>query len=127
MVAIEVSGIERWLLSISRFRGGATLLLNYSKPSSTAVADYASAPERERAVMNDAAWWARVVQARTDRNNLRPQRLWTLHKGEHAAAIDLTAVPGGIGAGIVLTVDGEMRKTLLFRVGAQGGRPTCFT
>jgi hypothetical protein len=26
-----------------------------------------------------------------------PQRVWTLHKGEHAAAIDLKAVPG-IGA-----------------------------
>ena len=44
--------------------------------------------------MNDAAWWARVVQARTERDDLRPQRVWTLHKGEHAAAIDLKAVPG---------------------------------
>jgi hypothetical protein len=32
-------------------------------------------------------------------------RVWTLHKGDHAAAIDLKAVPG-IGAEIVLTVDG---------------------
>ena len=64
--------------------------------------------------MNDAAWWARVVQARTERDDLRPQRVWTLHKGEHAAAIDLKAVPG-IGAEIVLTVDGEWRKTRLFR------------
>jgi len=35
-------------------------------------------------------------------------------KGEHEATIDLKAVPG-IGAEIVLTVDGEMRKTRLFR------------
>jgi hypothetical protein len=64
--------------------------------------------------VNDAAWWARVVQARTERDDLRPQRVWTLHRGEHAAAIDLKAVPG-IGAEIVLTVDGELRKTRLFR------------
>ena len=64
--------------------------------------------------MHDAAWWARVVQARTERDDLRPQRVWTLHKGEHAAAIDVKAVPG-IGAEIVLTVDGELRKTRLFR------------
>jgi hypothetical protein len=37
-----------------------------------------------------------------------------MHKGDHAAAIDLKGVPG-IGAEIVLTVDGEMRKTRLFR------------
>jgi hypothetical protein len=33
---------------------------------------------------------------------------------EHEAAIDLKAVPG-VGAEIVLTVDGELRKTRLFR------------
>src|SRR5215208_6282893 len=38
--------------------------------------------------VNDAAWWARVVQARTERDDLRPQRVWTLHKGDHAAAIE---------------------------------------
>jgi hypothetical protein len=64
--------------------------------------------------VNDAAWWARVVQARTERDDLRPQRVWTLHKGEHAAAIDLKAVPG-TGAEVVLTVDGEWRRTRLFR------------
>jgi hypothetical protein len=53
-----------------------------------------------------------VIQARTQRDDLRPERVWTLHKGEHAAAID--SVPG-IGAEIVLTVDGELRKTRLFR------------
>jgi hypothetical protein len=64
--------------------------------------------------MNDAAWWARIIQARTNRDDLRPQRVWTLYKGEHAAAIDLKAVPS-IGAEIVLTVDGELSKTRLFR------------
>jgi hypothetical protein len=64
--------------------------------------------------MTNADWWARVVQVRTERDDLRPQRVWTLHKGEHAAAIDLKAVPG-VGAEIVLIVDGEMRKTRLFR------------
>ena len=39
--------------------------------------------------MTNADWWARVVQARTERDDLLPQRVWTLHKGEHAAAIDL--------------------------------------
>jgi hypothetical protein len=48
----------------------------------------------ENEPMNDAAWWARVVQARTERDDLRPQRVWTLHKGEHATAIDFKAVPG---------------------------------
>ena len=56
--------------------------------------------------MNDAAWWARVVQARTERADLLPQRVWALRNGEHEAAIDLKAVPG-VGAEIVLTVDGE--------------------
>jgi hypothetical protein len=64
--------------------------------------------------MNDAAWWARVVQARTERDDLRPQRVWTLDKGDHAVAIDLKAVPG-VGAEIVFTMDGEWRKTRLFR------------
>jgi hypothetical protein len=64
--------------------------------------------------VNDAAWWAPLVHARTERADLLPQRVWTLHKGDRAAAIDLKAVPG-VGAEIVLTVDGEWRKTRLFR------------
>jgi hypothetical protein len=43
-----------------------------------------------------------------------PQRVSALRKGGHDAAIHVKAVPG-IGAEIVLTVDGEMRKTRLFR------------
>ena len=64
--------------------------------------------------MTNANWWARVVEARTERDDLRPQRVWTLHKGDHAAAIDLKAVQG-VGAKIVLTGGGELRKTRLFR------------
>jgi hypothetical protein len=64
--------------------------------------------------MNGAALWARVVEARTNREDLRPQRMWALRKDGREAAIDVKAVPG-IGAEIVLTVDGELRKTRLFR------------
>jgi hypothetical protein len=52
--------------------------------------------------MNDGAWWARVVQARTECYDLRPQRVWTLRKDGHEAVIDLKAVPG-VYAEIVLT------------------------
>jgi hypothetical protein len=55
-----------------------------------------------------------VVQARTQRDDLRPQRVWTLHKGEHAAAIDLKAMPG-IGAEVVLTSTGVAQDAPVFR------------
>ena len=70
--------------------------------------------KRVGAVMNDAAWWARVVQARTERHDLRWKRIWVLRKEGREAAIDVKAVPGA-GAEIVLTVDGELRKTRLFQ------------
>jgi hypothetical protein len=47
--------------------------------------------------MTNADWWARVVQARTERDDPRPQRIWLLRKDVREAAIDLKAVPG-IGA-----------------------------
>src|SRR5215203_2405609 len=56
----------------------------------------------------------RRMQARTTRDQLRPQRVWVLRKGTHEAAIDLRAV-AGVGAEIVLRVDGKSRKTRLFR------------
>jgi hypothetical protein len=68
--------------------------------------------------LNDAAWWARVVQARTERQDLLPKRVWALRKGGHEAAIDLKTVPG-VGAEIVLTMDGEWRRTRLFRLHEQ--------
>jgi hypothetical protein len=45
---------------------------------------------------------------------LLPKRVWALRMGEHVAAIHVKAVPG-IGAEIVLTVDGEWRRSRLFR------------
>jgi hypothetical protein len=60
--------------------------------------------------MTNADWWARVVQARTERDDLRPQRVWTLHNAGREAAIDVKAVPG-VGAEIVLTVDGNCERS----------------
>jgi hypothetical protein len=62
----------------------------------------------------NADWWARVVQARTDRDDLRRSGSGCSAKDGREAAIDVKAVPG-IGAEIVLTVNGELRKTRLFR------------
>jgi hypothetical protein len=64
--------------------------------------------------VTNADWWARVVQARTERDDLISRRVWALRKDGNEAAIDLKAVPG-IGAEIVLTVNGELRRTRLFR------------
>jgi hypothetical protein len=30
--------------------------------------------------VTNADWWARVVKARTERDDLRPQRVWALRK-----------------------------------------------
>jgi hypothetical protein len=67
-----------------------------------------------RGSVTNADWWARVVQARAERDDLRPKRVWVLRKDGREAAIDVKAVPG-LGAEIVLTVDGQWRKTRLFR------------
>ena len=70
--------------------------------------------------MTNADWWARVVQARTERADLLPQRIWTLRKGTSEATIDLRAV-SGVGAEIVLMVDGELRRTRLVPGTRTGG------
>jgi hypothetical protein len=44
--------------------------------------------------------------------------MWLLRKDGHEAAMDLGAVPG-VGAEIVLTVDGELRRTRLYRAHEQ--------
>ena len=62
--------------------------------------------------MTNADWWARVVQSRTRHDDLLPQRVWVLREHGHEAAIDLRAVPE-VGAEIVLSVDGEWRRTRL--------------
>ena len=64
--------------------------------------------------MNDAAWWARVTQSRAQHDDLLPQRVWALRKDGAEVAMDLRPVPG-VGAEIILTVDGELRRTRLFR------------
>jgi hypothetical protein len=64
--------------------------------------------------VTDAHWWARVVRPRTQHDDLLPQRIWTLSKGSSETAIDLRAVPG-VAAEVVLTVDGELRRTRLYR------------
>jgi hypothetical protein len=64
--------------------------------------------------VTNADWWARVVQARTERDDLRPSAYGRSATASTRARSDLKAVPG-IGAEIVLTVDGELRKTRLFR------------
>ena len=47
-----------------------------------------------------------------------PQRVWALRKDGHETTMDLRAVPG-IGAEIVLTVDGELLRTRLYRAHEQ--------
>ena len=54
----------------------------------------------------------------TRHDDLLPQRVWTLRKSGHEAAIDLRGVPG-VGAKIVLSVDGEWRRTRLYRAHEQ--------
>jgi hypothetical protein len=56
---------------------------------------------------------ARVVQARTGHDDLPSPRVG-VRKDGHEAAINVRPVPG-IGAEIVLPVDGEQRRTRLFR------------
>ena len=68
--------------------------------------------------MTNADWWARVVEARPRHEDLLPRRIWTLRQGTSEAAIDLRAVPG-IGAEIVLTLDGELRRSRLYRAHEQ--------
>ena len=46
--------------------------------------------------VNDAAWWARVVKARTERADLMPQRVWALRKDGHQAAIDVRRYPASV-------------------------------
>jgi hypothetical protein len=64
--------------------------------------------------MTNADWWARVIQARTNQDDLLSKRMWTLRQGEREATLDLRAVPG-VGAEIVLSLDGERRKARLYR------------
>jgi hypothetical protein len=66
--------------------------------------------ERSGNGMTNADWWARVVQTRARHDDLLSQRVWTLRKSGDEAVMGLRAVPG-VGAEIVLSVDGELRRT----------------
>jgi hypothetical protein len=52
-------------------------------------------------------------------DDLLPPRMWLLRKDGHEAAMDLGAVPG-VGAEIVLSVDGDLRRATLPRARAGG-------
>ena len=64
--------------------------------------------------MTNADWRARVVQARTGAGRLDATARVGAPQGRARGSHRPQAVPG-IGAEIVLTVDGELRKTRLFR------------
>jgi hypothetical protein len=70
--------------------------------------------------VNDAAWWACAVQPRAERDDLRPQRMWTLRKRVHAGRHRSMRVVG-IGAEIVLTVDGRVPDDPAVPVTRAGG------
>jgi hypothetical protein len=58
--------------------------------------------------MTNADWWARVVEARTDPEDLLPKRVWALRKGGHDAAISAQA-------SALLPNGGALAETLVFR------------
>jgi hypothetical protein len=64
--------------------------------------------------VNDAAWWTRVVQARAERDDLRPQGMWTLRKRVHGAAIDLRVWSALVRRSCSRST-AEWRTTRLFR------------
>jgi hypothetical protein len=74
--------------------------------------------------VNDAAWWARAVQPRAGRDDLRPQRLWTPRKRVHGGRLRSMRVVG-IGAEIVLTVDGRVADDPAVPVARAGGSGVC--
>ena len=66
--------------------------------------------------MTNSDWWATVKQP------VQPKvaptrdtgRVLTLHRGQHEAALDLRTVPAW-GHELMLSVDGEWRRTRVFR------------
>jgi hypothetical protein len=66
--------------------------------------------------VTDAEWWATVKQPIAPRDApARPRaRLWTLRRGRHEAALDLRHV-AAMGTELVLTVNGELRRSRLYR------------
>jgi hypothetical protein len=60
--------------------------------------------------MTKADWWARVIQARTEHDDLLLSACGRCAGTGTRPRSDLRAV-AGIGAELVLTVDGELRRT----------------
>jgi hypothetical protein len=73
---------------------------------------------RENVPVTDDDWCGPRGAGAGPREDLLPNRVWALRKGGHDAAINPRPVPG-IGTEIVLTLDGEWRKTRLFRTHEQ--------
>ena len=66
--------------------------------------------------MTDAEWWATVKRPIEPRETpVAPRtRLWTLRHGRHQATLDFRHVVP-MGSELVLTVNGELRRSRLYR------------
>jgi hypothetical protein len=68
--------------------------------------------------MSNAAWVGSHGECAYAPRRSAPAARVALGKGGHEAAIELRAVPG-VGAELVLSVDGELRRTWLYRAHEQ--------
>jgi hypothetical protein len=69
--------------------------------------------------MTNAEWWARVRKSREQSAaEHHHEHAWVLTKGQHTAGLELRQVPG-VGAEIVLLVDGELVRSRLYRAHEQ--------
>lgn len=69
--------------------------------------------------MTNAEWWSKVKQPVRGAEPLtsRPRtRLWTLRRDRHEATLDLRIVPA-MGPELVLSVDGDLRRSRLYGPG----------
>jgi len=66
-------------------------------------------------MMTSAEWWAKVRQARERTQACHERHVaWTLHRGTHAAELELRDVPS-VGVDVALIVDGDLRRSRLYR------------
>ena len=72
--------------------------------------------------MTNAEWWSQVVASRTQSGDgLTIQPAWILHRDGYHAAVGIRQV-AGVGSEIVLIVDGDWRRTRLYRTEQQAER-----
>ena len=65
--------------------------------------------------MTSAEWWAKVKQAREPQQESHVRHVaWRLCLGSHAAELELRDVPR-VGVDVVLIVDGDLRRSRLYR------------